>query len=68
MLKTYSRIRVDWTSIDVKIIFRENFGSFIDGPARSIEDTPQHIFRNAYFQVVACELDFGLVIVSAQLE
>ena len=44
---TYSRERVDGATVDVEIIFGEDLGPLIDGPTRSIEDTPQHVLGHA---------------------
>ena len=62
---TYSRIRIDGTSINVQIVFCQHFGTFVDGTARSVKNTAQHVFGNANLQVVAGEFDFRLVIASA---
>ena len=57
---TNSRVRIDGAAVDVKIVFRQNLGAFVNGTSRAVEDSAQHVLRDANFHIVARELDFGL--------
>jgi hypothetical protein len=53
-------IRIDWTAVDIEVVFGEDLGAFINRSTRSIEDSPQHILRNTDLQAMAGELDSRL--------
>lgn len=56
----YSRVRVDGGAVDIEVVLCEHFGPLVDGPARSIEDAPQHVLGHTELQTVAGEFDFRL--------
>lgn len=60
--RTYSRIWVDRTTVDVQVVFSQNLGSLVNCSSGTIEDTPQHVFGYTKLQAVATELDFCLTL------
>lgn len=64
--KAYTRVGVDGTAVDIKIVFCQNLRSLVDGSTGTIEDTAQHIFRDAKLEVVSRELHLGFLHVDAR--
>jgi hypothetical protein len=58
--KSYSGVRVDRATVDVKVVFGKDLGALVDGLSRTVEDAAQHVLGNTELQAVAGELDFGL--------
>jgi hypothetical protein len=46
-------------TIDIKVIFCEDFWSLVNGISRTVKNPPQHIFGNGEFHAAPCELDVG---------
>lgn len=46
-------------TIDVKVIFREHFGSIVNRVSGPVENTAQHVFRNRELHAAARKLNVG---------
>jgi len=66
-LGTYARVRVDGTSVDVKVVFSEHLRALVDGLSRTIEDTTQHVLGHTKLQAVPGKLYFCLRLSDAML-
>lgn len=54
-MATYARIRVDGTSVDVKVFLGQDLGAFVNGATGSIKDTTKHVLRDTKFQAFTSE-------------
>lgn len=54
--KSYSRVGVDRTAVDVKVFFRKHLGALVDGTTRTVKDTAQHVFGHTKLQALSGEL------------
>jgi hypothetical protein len=64
MSETYTRVWVDRTSIDVKVVLGKNLWSLINCSSRSIEDTSQHVLGDTKLQALTSKLNFRLFAIS----
>jgi hypothetical protein len=56
----YSGVGVDGAAVDIKVVLRKHLGTLVDGSARSVKDTAQHVLRYTKLQAVAGEFYFRL--------
>ena len=58
--ESYSRVWVDRTAVDVKVLLWQHLGTLVDSSSRTIENSTKHVFGNTKLQALAGKLDFGL--------
>jgi hypothetical protein len=61
LLGVDTRVGVDRRTVDVEVVLSKNLGALVNGATRTVENTTQHVLAHSELQVVAGELDFGLV-------
>ena len=61
LLGVDTRVGVDRRTVNVEVVLGKDLGALVNGATRTVEDTTQHVLAHSELQVVASELDFGLV-------
>jgi len=61
LLGVDTRVWVDGRTVDVEVVLGQDLGALVNGAAGTVEDTTKHVLADSKLQVVASELDFGLV-------
>ena len=60
MYLAYSRVWIDGTAVDIKVVFSQHFRTFVNCSPRPIKYTAKHVLGDTDLQVVAREFYLGL--------
>lgn len=64
-LRVDAGVGVDCGAVDVEVIFGKDTGAVVDGDARAVEDSAEHVFGDRDAEIVASELNGRLLHIDA---